>query len=146
MNIYERSYKRVRADGLSQPDLLETLRADGVFRAFAPLQQPLVAVGVAQVAGLAWLGGGCVRLLLTPDRLYLSVEVVLRRCAFETPASRYLFDALAQNAVRVSIDAAADGICLFAAIRNRDAEAEARAESYEPDELFLQMLQSFGEE
>ena len=65
---------------------------------------------------------------------------------FETPASRYLFDALAQNAVRVSIDAAADGICLFAAIRNRDAEAEARAESYEPDELFLQMLQSFGEE
>ena len=33
MNVYERSYKRVRADGLSQPDLLETLRADGVFRA-----------------------------------------------------------------------------------------------------------------
>ena len=48
MNVYERSYKRVRADGLSQPDLIETLRADGVFRAFAPLQQPLVEELVAQ--------------------------------------------------------------------------------------------------
>ena len=146
MNVYERSYKRVRADGLSQPDLLETLRADGVFRAFAPLQQPLVEELVAQLDRQARQRRGSVRVLLTPDRLYLSVEIVLRRCAFETPASRCLFDARAQNAVRVSIDAAADGICLFAAIRNRDAEAEARAESYEPDELFLQMLQSFGEE
>lgn len=111
-----------------------------------PWQQPLVEELVAQLDRQARQRRGSVRVLLTPDRLYLSVEVVLRRCAFETPASRYLFDALAQNAVRVSIDAAADGICLFAAIRNRDAEAEARAESYEPDELFLQMLQSFGEE
>ena len=126
MNIYERSYKRVRADGLSQPDLLETLRADGVFRAFAPLQQPLVEELVAQLDRQARQRRGSIRVLLTPDRLYLSVEIVLRRCVFETPASRYLFDALAQNAVRVSIDAAADGICLFAAIRNRDAEAEAQ--------------------
>ena len=146
MNIYERSYKRVRADGLSQPDLIETLRADGVFRAFAPLQQPLVEELVTQLDRQARQRRGSVRVLLTPDRLYLSVEIVLRRYAFETPASRYLFDALAQNAVRVSIDAEAGGICLFAAIRNRDAEAEARAESYEPDAFFLQMLRSFGEE
>ena len=69
MNIYERSYKRVRADGLSQPDLLETLRADGVFRAFAPLQQPLVEELVAQLDRQARQRRGSVRVLLTPDRL-----------------------------------------------------------------------------
>ena len=65
MNIYERSYKRVRADGLSQPDLLETLRADGVFRAFAPLQQPLVEELVAQLDRQARQRRGSVRVLLT---------------------------------------------------------------------------------
>ena len=112
MNVYERSYKRVRADGLSQPDLLETLRAEGVFRAFAPLQQPLVEELVAQLDRQARQRRGSVRVLLTPDRLYLSVEIVLRRCAFETPASRCLFDALAQNAASASTRRPTASACL----------------------------------
>ncbi len=146
MNAYERSYKRAGADGEANSALIETLRADGIFRVLAPRQQPLVEELVAQLDRQAQRRRGRIRVLLTPGRLYMSVKVVLRRCEFETPESEYLFDAIAQNAVRVSIDAESDGIHLFVAIRNRDEEAEARSKSYKMDDDFLRMLQDFFEE
>lgn len=146
MNAYERSYKRAGADGEANSALIETLRADGIFRVLAPQQQPLVEELVAQLDRQAQRRRGRIRVLLTPGRLYMSVKVVLRRCEFETPESEYLFDAIAQNAVRVSIDAESDGIHLFVAIRNRDEEAEARSKSYKMDDDFLRMLQDFFEE
>ena len=84
MNAYERSYKRAGADGEANSALIETLRADGIFRVLAPQQQPLVEELVAQLDRQAQRRRGRIRVLLTPGRLYMSVEVVLRRCEFET--------------------------------------------------------------
>ena len=69
MNAYERSYKRAGADGEANSALIETLRADGIFRVLAPQQQPLVEELVAQLDRQAQRRRGRLRVLLTPGRL-----------------------------------------------------------------------------
>ena len=66
MNAYERSYKRAGADGEANSALIETLRADGIFRVLAPQQQPLVEELVAQLDRQAQRRRGRIRVLLTP--------------------------------------------------------------------------------